>query len=272
MPYSPMELAEAFLKTGELDDALEAINQQLEDNPADDEARRLRIQIQMRLLPPAQYSNLHDDFDALAKKTVDDWQLKSVIAERAGDLNAAIAAIHEARKLSPENERLSERLLDLLLASESYDDALTLVRAQEQSWRWLEREGDVLVLQGNDMLATARYGLVLSHLSDFEGKMQADYLQALKTRVMLARAHAYRRLGHTDTAKEHYLAAKEFFGEDVTIQFNLGLIAEMEGNHDEALKLCKDALSKASQALKDNMAESLDADAIFETLKLELGL
>lgn len=272
MPYSAMELAEAFLKTGELEDALEAVNQQLGDYPADDEARRIKIQIQLRLLPVPQLHRLSDDFEALAEKTVEDWQLKSVIEERMGNQNEAIAAIENARKLSPDNERLSERLLDLLLVAEQYADALVLVREQQPGWRWLEREGDVLVLQGDDMLATARYGLVLSHLEEFEGTMQADYLQALKSRVILARAHAYRRLGHTDTAQEHYLSAQKIIGEDITIQFNLGLIAEMEGNHTEALKLCKDALSKASPTLKSNMAESFNEDTRFETLKQDLEL
>ncbi|MBZ0278924.1 MAG: tetratricopeptide repeat protein, partial [Anaerolineae bacterium] len=45
MGYSPMQLAEAFIKTGELTDALDALNQQLETVPQDDYARRLRSQV-----------------------------------------------------------------------------------------------------------------------------------------------------------------------------------------------------------------------------------
>ncbi|MEO1163713.1 MAG: tetratricopeptide repeat protein, partial [Chloroflexota bacterium] len=50
MAYTPMQLAETFLKTGELEDALDALNQQLEAEPADEEARRLRVQVLMPLL------------------------------------------------------------------------------------------------------------------------------------------------------------------------------------------------------------------------------
>ena len=272
MSYSPMELAEAFLKTGELDDALDAINQQLEQAADDDEARRLLIQIQMRLLPQQELSKTLAEFDKLTELSATDWQTKSIIFEQIGELANAISAIQSARQHAPHDERLSERLLDLFLRDEKYEAALNLVRSQEKSWRWLEREGDVLVLLGNDILATARYGLVLAHLEGFEGTMRDDYLQALKVRVILARAHAYRRLEHLDTAKELYLVAESILGDDVSIQFNLGLISEMGGDSDEAVKICSQALSRASQGLKTEMIAALDEDLRFLSLKQALSV
>ncbi len=272
MSYSPMELAEAFLKTGELDDALDAVNQQLEQRPEDDEARRLLIQIRMRLLPQQDLAQTIAEFDKLGKLSATDWQTKSVIFERIGDLASAISAIQSARQLAPDDERLTERLLDLLLGDENYEEALNLVRSQVLSWQWLEREGDVLVLVGEDTLATARYGLVLAHLEAFEGTMREDYLQALKVRVILARAHAYRRLDHLDTAKELYHSAVSILGDDVSVQFNLGLIAEMEGDPDKAETICKQALELASQGLKEEMLLALDEDSRFTSLKQRLSI
>ena len=43
MGYSPLQLAQAFIKTGEIEDALDALNQHLEATPSDDETRRLRV-------------------------------------------------------------------------------------------------------------------------------------------------------------------------------------------------------------------------------------
>lgn len=272
MPYSAMELAEAFLKTGELDDALDAINQQLDEVPEDDEARRLGLQIQMRLLAQEELPNLLTEFDKLSVKQAGDWQTKSLILERLNNLPEAISAIQSARQLAPDDKRLTERLLDLLLSVESYGEAIKLVREQEKNWRWLEREGDVLVLAGDDMLATARYGLVLAKLEELEGTMREDYLQALKVRVMLARAHAYRRLEHLDIAKELYQNATLLIGDDVTIQFNLGLIAYMEGNSDTAIAMCEQALATASPGLKAEMIKSLSEDSRFSPLKQALNI
>lgn len=272
MSYSAMELAEAFLKTGELDDALDAIKQQLDESPGDDEARRLHIQIQMRLLPQQELPQLLSEFEKLNEKQVSDWQTKSIIFERSGQFAEAISAMQSALQLVSEDERLTERLLDLLLGAESYDDALELVREQEKNWRWLEREGDVLVLIGDDMLATARYGLVLAHLEELEGVLREDYLQALRVRVMLARAHAYRRLEHLDIAKELYHASQSIMGQDITIQFNLGLIAEMEGDSETAQSLCWGALEKASSGLKTAMIAGLSEDSRFESLKQALSV
>ncbi|MGB7340201.1 MAG: tetratricopeptide repeat protein [Phototrophicaceae bacterium] len=270
MPYTPMELANAFIKTGELDDAIIALQEHLEQNQADDEARRLYIQVQMRLSRGDDLANLIYEFDSLGDKTSDDWQLQSVIHERLDTLPLAIDAIRQALDLIPDDERLTERYLDLLLKNHDYEVALNLVRGQAKSWRWLEREGDILVLLGNDILATARYGLVLAHLDALMDSVHDDYLQSLKARVILARAHAYRRLEHTDIAEALYLEARAIVGDDVTIAFNLGLLAYMNGDMNEAIEQCKAALAAASATLRDHMLRSLDEDAQFITLKQQL--
>ena len=49
MTYTPLELVVAFIQTGELADALGAIDQHLQDQPADDRVRRWRLKILRQL-------------------------------------------------------------------------------------------------------------------------------------------------------------------------------------------------------------------------------
>lgn len=268
MSYTAMELAEVFLKTGELDDALDALNQQLTDHPDDDNARRLRVQTNMRRFDKENLGSILDDLQLLGEKTDEDYQTESIIHQKIGNIAKAIQAIEQAMEIAPQ-ERFTERLLDLLLITQDFERALDLIQQQDKTWRWLEREGDVLVLLGNDILATARYGLVLSHLSE-QSSISADYLQALKLRVVLARAHAYRRLEHTDLAREHYEIACNILGDDVSIDFNLGLLAEMDGERQQAIQLCQSALNTAPEILRQSMIDSLMNTIQFSQLKESL--
>jgi tetratricopeptide (TPR) repeat protein len=266
MPYSPMQLAESFIKTGELTDALDALNQQLEQQPQDDEARRLRIDVLLRLEEADYLQAALAAINALAEITATDYQRESVLYERLGDTAKAIESMHKAHKLAPTDERLSERLLNLLMAQKQYAAALKLVREQAKSWRWLQYEGDVLVLMGDDTLATARYGLVLAQLDTFEGVMRADYLQGIKARVLLVRAHAYRRLQQIETAREHYQAAQMLVPQDPTISFNLGLLEALSGNIEKAVEQCQTALTSAPQILQDEMRESIRNEVLYRKL------
>jgi tetratricopeptide (TPR) repeat protein len=270
MSYSPMQLAEAFLNTGELDDALDALNQQLEQQANDDTARRLRIQVLMRLNNEQNLLYALADFEKLPSLTAEDYQMTSIVHEALGDLDTAIIAMNQARELSHDDARFTERLLELLLAKQAYTDALALIRQQERRWRWLEREGDILVLMNDDTMATARYGLVLAQLEQFAGQMREDYLNALKARVFLARAHAYRRLEQIETASEHYQAAKALLPDDPTIDFNLGLLTFLQGDLLGAIEQCRVALEGASSYLADSMRESIQNDDIYQVLAKSL--
>lgn len=270
MPYSPMELAEAFLKTGELDDALDALNQQLEQQPNDTKARRLRIQVLMRQSSEEKLQQALVDFEKLPAPKAKDYQTISIVYERLGNLDAAITAMNQALRQSANDERMTERSLELLLNNIAYDDALELIRQQKRTWRWLEREGDILVLMGDDTMATARYGLVLAQLEQLETQLRKEYLNALKARVLLARAHAYRRLEQIETASEHYQSAKTLLPDDPTIDFNLGLLTFLQGDLESALEQCRVALESASSHLADSMRESLQNNEHYQILAKSL--
>src|SRR5688572_21528599 len=120
MPYTPMELAEVFLKTGEIQDALDALNQELSENPDNETARRLRIQTLTSLGRDANLQQAASDFAKISAPSAEDYQRLSILQEKLGLLDLAIAAIHKARKLAPQDERLTERYLDLLLVQKEY--------------------------------------------------------------------------------------------------------------------------------------------------------
>lgn len=254
MPYTPLELANAFIKTGELHDALEALDAHLEAAPHDAEARRLRANVRLRLdqLAPAR-----TDLEALPEQTADDHLKLSVIHERSHDPDGAIAAMQRARTLAPADERLTERLITLYIQQDRLDEALDLVRQQPRTWRWLQWEGDILAQRGADELATARYGLVLAQLEPLAAAMERGYHNSLKARVLLARAHAYRRLGQPDISAEHYEAAQALLPDDPTIAFNLGILGVMRGEVAGGIARCQQALDDAPPALRDAMRDSL---------------
>ncbi|MDQ7027164.1 MAG: tetratricopeptide repeat protein [Anaerolineae bacterium] len=273
MPYSPMQLAEAFVKTGELADALDALNQQLDEYPQDKDARRLRIDVFLRLGGDGD-DYLHyalADITALGAMIVDDYQRLSVLEERLGNVDKAIAAMVKARQLSPDNERLTERLLNLLMSQKKYDEALKLVQEQEQSWRWLQYEGDLWVLIGDDAQAVIVYQAVLAQLEKYHGVMRADYLQATKARVILALAHALRRLKQISSAREHYQLAQTLLPKDPTIAFNLGLLDALSDNLERSISRCNAALENAPILLRDEMLNSIRDNATYRVLWAKLS-
>ncbi len=88
MGYSPMELAEAFIQTGELPDALDALNQQLTAYPDDETARRLRAQVLMRLPGEEHLRAALHDLDQLASPTAEDGLLRGILLEQLGAYEA----------------------------------------------------------------------------------------------------------------------------------------------------------------------------------------
>lgn len=269
MPYSPMQLAEAFIQTGELNDALDALNQQLDSNPRDDAARRLRIGVLLRLGDSGHLREGLADFDQLAQTGIDDQVQCSVILERLHNLEAALEAMMRARAMNPTDDRLTERTLHLLIAQGKTDAALELVRTQPRAWRWLQWEGDLLAMAGDDMMATARYGLALAQINE---RYTADdrFITPIRARLLLTRGDAYRRLGDINQAEKHYIAAGKLIPTDPTILFNRGLLAVERGLLPEALELCQKGFNKASSALKAEMEAVLRGNAQYAELARQI--
>lgn len=257
MTYSAFDLALAFLQAGELADALDALNQHLAAQPADDQARRTRIGVLRHLGDEAGLRQALADFDHLTEPTPEDVMQQAALWEQIGQRDRAREVLAQACERWPEQERLTERYLNLLLGQGCTDEALVMIRQQPRTWRWLQWEGDALVACGDDITATARYNLALAQLEDQITPGSAAYFAPIKARLLLACAGAYRRLDMFDQAEAQYALAASIMPDDPTIRFNQGLIRWLLGHTDAALQLCHDALNAASPRQRVSLLDAL---------------
>ena len=269
MTYTPMQLALAFIKTGELNEAVDALDQQLHNMPDDYSARRLRAQVLQRL---ERYDDALADLNAIPEPTADDQQQRSILLERMGAVNAALNAMRDALAQAPANspqqERMAERLLNLLIAQGDFDAALTLVQAQPQSWRWQQRTSDLLMLRHEHEAAISGYSAVIAHIKRDFDPTDAN-AQALRARVLLARGHAHRHTGAYEAAQQDYQAAKAIMSADASIDFYAGLLRYLMGERAAATQLCKQALADSPSVVRDGLLTELDA-AQFAELREQL--
>lgn len=271
MAYPPLQLAEAFIQTGELNDALAALDEHLLAQPDDDDARRLRASVKQRLGGEAQLQAALNDLDKIAQPTAEDHVQRSVIYEYREHPTGALAAIMDAQRLAPDDERIAERYLQLLLKQGAYAAALELIQMQARTWRWLEREGDVHALQGDYTLATARYGLALAQL-DERFPAGDPYTEAFRARLLMARGHAFRHLEQIEQAAEHYQQAQKITPADVMIAFNLGVLDALQGELKRAVTTCQAALKDAPPHLREEMQRELNDTPALSALKQALTL
>lgn len=171
MPYSPMQLAEAFIQTGELSDAVEALNTQIEANPTDDAARRLRSAVRLRLDGQHDLQLALADLDALTEVGADDHVQRSIIQQRLGDWKQAHGSMESARSLRPSDEWVAERYALTLEHTQGVAAARAFVATQPQTWRWLQLAGDLARAMGDVIAADAHYAAALVHL---ESKMNTE--------------------------------------------------------------------------------------------------
>ena len=254
MPYSPLELAEAFIKTGELNDALDALNAHLETNPNDDAARRLRAAVRLRT---GDFAPALADIEALSTPSADDYLQRSVILERMGELDHAIEAVQQARAVKSGDERLAERLVGLLLQQKQFIEVQALIDEMPNTWRWRQWAGDAAVQSGEDESAVSYYSEALTLLAQHFDLSADRNAAAIQARLLLARADAYSRLDRHDAAEADYLAAAKIIPDEPMIPFKRGLLAAGRGDLETAVVLCRKAFSKANEVLRASMEQEL---------------
>lgn len=261
MPYSPLELANAFIQTGELTDALDALNQQLMASPMDDDARRLRIETLMRFKDDEHLQMALADLDQLANLAVDDLYKRSVIQEKPGHLDAALASIAAALHHEPTSERLIERQVHLLRSRGDYVAALRILESLPLTWRWQQWRGDLAVLAGKPDDAIRWYTDALAQLLFQTDGLPEVWAIGLQARLLLARAKVYHQQLQFDAAEVDYLTAKYLIPNDPMIDFQLGLIAWQRGQQSEAIALCQAGWQAASSRLREEMQRELTANS-----------
>lgn len=262
MSYTPMQLADAFIKAGELQDALDALNDQLTDHPDDDTARHLRAQVLLRLGTPPQLQAALDDLNAMQQP---DHYMQSVIYERLGDPAAALQAAvtaHDTLTDEREKSRALERRLDLMRKSGQLDAALALALEHD----WVQWAADAAADLHDDARAITYYQQALERVERLFDIMTDAIAANIRARVLLKRGGAYHRLGKLDAADADYAAAAETIPDDPMIAFNRGLIAAEQGDPTTAQTHVQGALADAPPALRDIMAVELRSKPEYDKL------
>ncbi|MEP7293715.1 MAG: hypothetical protein ABI835_18145 [Chloroflexota bacterium] len=262
--HTPLELAEAFISAGELDDALVALDQQLAAASSDDDARRLRIEVLIRL--PGREREALADLDALGELTPDDHLLRAQIYETLGEEDSAFASVEQAWTLHPDS-RSTELLLRWLYRRGAAERALILLADQPKSWKWLGWSGDFHALSGNDAIAAEHYGAALDQLAELETNAITETQRA---KLLLKRADAYRRLQRFAAAAADYKAAEMIIPTDPMIGFSQSLLACEQGDLQQAVSLYRMAFGRCPEDLRAIMENTLSDDPRYEALTLAL--
>jgi tetratricopeptide (TPR) repeat protein len=263
MRYTPLELANAFIQTGELADALDALQQHLQTSPEDSDTRRLEIDVLMRL---KRYEEALAAFHLLEPTPQDEITL-SVIYERFNRITEAISAVETALSAQPENERWTERLIHLLRMNGELPKALQHLQTMPRTWRWLQWTGDVAAEAGEAQTAVASYTQALSLLDAHDETLSPKWSQPLKARILLARAGVYRRENRLEQAEADYKAAGELIPDDPMIAFAKGLIAQLRNDPQTAADLCTHAYHSANDRLREEMRHELESDVRYAELR-----
>lgn len=263
MPYSPLDIANAFIQTGEIEEARTILLDYLLSAPADDQARRLLISVMMRL--PNEPNHILQESERIAHPTAEDFVERSILYERDNRLAEAAATMQAALEQQPQNEWMTERLVHLLRRTHDFAGAAHLVGAQPQTWRWLQQGGDLAVEQGD---YAAAYRCYTAALVDAEATFAAHdpWGRSLRARLLLARAGAALESQRLDEAAADYDAAAALIPGDPLIPFNQGLVAALRGDIASALTLCGAALSAANPEIQIHMETTLRADARYAAL------
>jgi tetratricopeptide (TPR) repeat protein len=272
MTYTPMELAEVFIKTGELADALDALNQQLIAEPLDDTARRLRASVLQRLEEPNNLQKALTDLQKLSDASADDYVQQSVIHERLNQVGGAIKAMQTAHLLSSDSERILERLVELMTHEKRYSEALDILNNAPQTWRWLMRQADIYTLNDNPPKALVALNLAQANLETVFPDLLSPVSRNTMAQIHVARGQVQMKLDNLKEAEKDYRDALYHIPDDATILFNLGLIYARKDMLTRAERHCRQAFDNASPYIYKMLIDVLNNDDRYTALRLKLEL
>jgi tetratricopeptide (TPR) repeat protein len=258
--HAPLELAESFIRAGELNHALEALDQHLVAAPDDADARRLRIDVLLRL--PGRASDALSALNNLKPLTADDHLQRANILEILGDEVGAFAAVEQAW-MEHSDLRSAELMLRFLQRWGESARGLELLADLPKTWKWLGWSGDFYALRGDYSIAEEHYCSSLEQLERIE---PSAITETQRAHLLLKRADAYRRLKRFADADADYRTVEAIIPDDPLIPFNRGLLIYEQGNLRGALPLCRDAMDHAPDALRDLMRNTLMDEPRYRTL------
>jgi Flp pilus assembly protein TadD len=241
--YSPIELAEAFIRTGELSDALDVLNPHLEAHPTDETALRLRAAVLMRLPGEDHARAALADLDQLDTKSADDYIQESIIMQMGlGDWSQAVRATEQAHQLAPNDERISERLLMLYEEVGQLDKAQELIERLPQTWRWLQLAGDLAQKALRFDTAIEHYNKALQLLAQKMDTVDNAIARNIKGMILSGRAAALLEVRQLSAAEADYRTVADLFPKDLSYSLLVGITLALQGKIDEAVMICRSVL------------------------------
>lgn len=264
--HTPLQIAEAHIQTNEFDEALRVLKDYLETKPQDDDARRLRIAVLMRMTDEALLRQALDEFDHLLRIQAGDYIHRSIVYERLDELDNAAQSLIQAHALNPGDGRLAERYLQLLADRGNVEEAKALVQRMPKTWQWLKWAAELEELVENSELAIENYDAALNDLDRQLDTINDPFARSIKAQTLLKRARVHWQLDHTAEADADYAAAAALGINDPMLTFYRGLVAAEHGEIDAALELCKEALTDAKPAERERMMTLLGRKTAYEPL------
>ncbi len=241
--YTPIELAEAFIRAGELADALDALNPHLEANPNDATALRLRASVLMRL-PGDDYARAAlADIDKLDLKTADDYVQQSVIWQMGlGDWLQAVKSTEQAHQLAVNDDRITERLLMLYDQVSELEKAQRLLAMLPKTWRWLQLSGDLAHKMHDSPAAIEYYSKALALVEHKLDTVKNPIARNIMGMIVGSRATAQLEAGRLAAAEADYRLVAEVFPKDMGYSLMVGISLALQNKLDDAVLLCRSVL------------------------------
>jgi tetratricopeptide (TPR) repeat protein len=270
--FTPMERADAYLQAGELDDALDALNDQLADHPDDQHARRLRAQVLLRLHTPDHWRAALAEWAVLDVLTVDDVIHQHTAHLKLGDADGA------HRRLIDHAARGGEigadaRVIELLLESHyqrgEAAEGIERLFDLPKTWRWLRWNGDFHALKGDHRVALNYYCSALDSLDESTQdapKSALGFIGNLRAQILLRRAPMFERLGLYAEAAADYADAQTSAPGDPIIVFKRGMMLCLSGDVEGAIRVCRDVLAHADDGTRAMLTALLADDARYSAL------
>lgn len=261
MPYTPLQLAEAFIQTGELQDALDALNQHLDVNPADDNARRMRAQVLMRKRRLEDLLAALSDLKQLGTPSMQDRLTVAILMEQIGDFQAAVDTLAQLYAEHPQDEPIAERYFWMLLARGQYEQAAQILATMPRTSDWLTKAGDLATENGHEDEAPQYYTEAIKQLGvEFDLSID-NFARPIHANLLMSRAQAYATLGKFHEASEDYAAAQAVMPDDPLIGFWHSFVQLELGHIQEAVVTCRLALETPNENLKSRMIDYLKSRA-----------
>jgi hypothetical protein len=190
MSYSRLELANAHLEAGDLDDALAALDAELTENPDNDDALRLRAGILIRAATDDGYRRALEDLNHLREPTVEDIVQKAYSLNELYEIDAALEQIETAVRLG--GQRYVGDQISILMSAFRFAEARALVDTMPRTWRWLEFSGDLAVRHEGPARAIQDYTLALEAIDALPADpLTAPILASSRARLLCGRARMF---------------------------------------------------------------------------------